>query len=120
MINNKFIVIETDVLECESLNNTDKILYGWIVALSQNNINGCHATTKTLCDLVGLKSRQIYYSISRLKKYNFISINKIQVDDKIIRFLKPTIQEFIEIREKENKKVSKNELIEYDWLNEEM
>ena len=119
MNNSKFIVLEYDLLSCENLNNTDKILYGWIVALAQNNINGCYATAKTLSDLVGLKSRQLYYSLARLKKYNFITVEKIKINDKLIRFIKPTINEFIRIREEENKKIRNNELVEFDWLNEE-
>ena len=118
MNNSKFIIIEYDVLTTDYLNNTDKILYGYIVALSQNEYGTCFATTEYLCNLVGLKERQLYYSISKLKKYNFISIYKEKINDKMTRSIKPTINQFIELRDKENKKISKNELVEYDWLNE--
>ena len=119
MQNTKFIVLEYDLLECESLNNTDKILYGFIVALSQNIYGSCFAATETLCQLVGLKERQFYYSLSKLRKYNFISIYYDKKDEKKTRFIKPTINQFIELRDKENKKISKNELVEFDWLNGE-
>lgn len=119
MNNSKFIVLEYDLLECESLNNTDKILYGFIVALSQNIYGSCFASSDTLCSLVGLKERQLYYSLAKLKKYNFISIYYEKKDEKKTRFIKPTINQFIEIREKENKKVKRQELIDYDWLTEE-
>ena len=123
MNNSKFIVIESDILQSELLNNTDKILYGWIVALSQYNSNGCYATVRTLSELMNLKQRQVYYSIARLCKCDFITIQKIKIDDKVIRFIKPTINVLIELRteknkEKENKKSKKSTTPE--WLGKEI
>lgn len=115
-MNSKFIVIEWDVLECRDLTNTEKVLYGYIVALSQKN-GYCFASNNILCDLVGIKKRQLIYCLLKLQKLNFILIKKEKIKDKSIRIIKPTINQFIEYRDKQNKK-HKKELIDYDWLND--
>lgn len=109
----KFIVLEYDVLDNENLTNTEKLLYGYIVALSQNDKGCCFISTNRLCELMKLKPRQLKYCLSTLKKYNYISI----VIEKNKRYITPTINKFIEMRDKENKK--NIELFDYDWLNEE-
>ena len=120
MHTNKFIVLEYDLLECRDLTNTDKVLYGYIVALSQNESGSCYASSERLCELVGLKERQLYYSLAKLREYKFITIeNKKLIGLKNRRVITPTINEYIESRFKENKrKRVKVDLIEYDWLNE--
>lgn len=112
----KFIVIEYDVLECKQLSNTEKVLYGYIVALSQKH-GCCFASNNILCELVGIKKRQLIYCLLKLQKLNFILIKKECLNEKTKRIIKPTINQFIEYRDKQNTKKEK-ELIEYDWLNE--
>ena len=109
----KFIVLEYDVLDNENLTNTEKLLYGYIVALSQNDKGCCFASNQILCELLKLKPRQLKYCLATLKKYNYISTNII----KNKRYITPTINKFIEMRDKENKK--NIDLFDYDWLNEE-
>lgn len=107
---NSFIVIESAVLLNENLKHSDKLLYGYIVAFSR--ITGyCYLSTKRLCELMGLKERQIRYCLSRLKKFNYITIDVI----KNKRLITPSINKFISDREKKNK----IDLYDYDWLNEE-
>lgn len=118
-MNSKFIVIEYDVLDNVELSHAEKILYGYIVALSQNEQGICFASTKKLCNLMGLKERQLLYCLATLKKFNYISTTVIQNNRRII---KPTINSFIEKRIKDNDEKIKNkklDLFDYDWLDDE-
>lgn len=118
-MNSKFIVIEYDVLDNAELSHAEKILYGYIVALSQNEQGICFASTKKLCQLMGLKERQLLYCLATLKKFNYISSTVIQNNRRII---KPTINKFLENRIKENDEriqSKKLDLIDYDWLDDE-
>ena len=109
----KFIVLEYDVLDNDNLTNTEKLLYGYIVALSQNDRGFCFASTQILCELMRLKPRQLKYCLSSLKKYNYISI----VIEKNKRYITPTINKFIESRKEENSQ--KVDLFDYNWLEED-
>lgn len=117
-MNSRFIVIEYDVLDNAELSNAEKLLYGYIVALSQNDQGYCYASTKKLCKLMGLKERQLLYCLATLKKFNYISCTVINNNRRII---KPTINSFIEQRTKDNDakiQSKKLDLFDYDWLNE--
>lgn len=108
----KFIVIEFDVLNNEKLTNTEKILYGFICVLAQNNKSGCFASTQYLCEITKLKPRQLKYCLAHLKELNYIKIKIV----KNRRFIVPTINEFIEKRAQANKNI---QLLDYNWLEEE-
>lgn len=109
----KFIVLEYDVLDNENLTNTEKLLYGYIVALSQNDKGCCFISTNKLCELMKITPRQLRNCLSTLKKFNYICTSVI----KNKRYITPTINKFIEMRENENKK--NIDLFDYDWLNDE-
>lgn len=108
----KFIVLEYDVLDNENLTNTEKLLYGYIVALSQNDKGYCFASTQILCNLMKITPRHLKKCISNLKKYNYISTTII----KNKRYITPTINRFLQEREELNKK--NIDLFDYDWLND--
>ena len=109
----KFIVLEYDVLDNENLTNTEKLLYGYIVALSQNDKGYCFASTQALCELMRLKPRQLKYCLSNLKRYNYISI----VIEKNKRYITPSINKFLQQRKEENSQ--KVDLFDYNWLEED-
>lgn len=109
----RFIVIEYDILLNNNLSHSDKIVYGVISALSQSR-GYCYSTNKHLCELVGIKTRQLNYCLARLKFYSYITVEFENGNRKII----PTIQKFIESRESNNKNQNKEPMYDYDWLNE--
>lgn len=111
----KFVVLEYDVLDCEELTNTEKLLYGYIVALSQNNKGCCFASNDVLCQMMNLSKSQLKRCLSTLKKYNFIS--SIIIKNK--RYITPTINKFLEMRYKNNKNKDLTDLFDYNWLDEE-
>lgn len=118
-MNSKFIVIEYDVLDNVELSNAEKILYGYIVALSQNEQGICFASTRKLSELMGIKERQLLRCLAKLKSFNYISTTVINNNKRII---KPTINKFIEKRIKDNDEKIKNkklDLFDYDWLDDE-
>lgn len=108
----KYVVIEYEVLDNPNLTNTEKILYGYIVALSQNEKGCCFMKTSRLCEIMNLKERQLRYCLAKLKKFNYISLTVI----KNKRYITPTINKFMSNREKENDKI---QLIDYNWLDED-
>lgn len=108
----RLVPVEREVLENMELTNTEKILYAYIVLLSQNEQGHCFMKTKKLGELVGIKERQLFYCLNRLKNFNYISTHVI----KNKRYIKPTIQNFIDSRAEQNKAHQVN-LIDCDWLN---
>ncbi len=114
-MNSRFIVIEYDVLDNAELSNAEKILYGYIVALSQNEKGYCYASTEKLAKLLGVKKRQLLYCLATLKKFNYISTTVVNNNHRII---KPTINSFIESREKENEN-KRPDIFDYNWLEDE-
>lgn len=110
----RLVPVEREVLENMELTNTEKILYSYIVLLSQNEKGCCFMGSTKLSELVGITKRHLRRCIARLKKFNYISCTVI----KNKRYITPTINEFLESRSKANK-VEKIELFDYDWLNDE-
>lgn len=108
---NSFVTIEAAVLLNKNLTNTEKILYGYIVAFSQA-YGYCNMKNSTMCEIMNLKIRQLKYCLAKLKKYNYITT----VIKNNVRYITPTINRFIETREKTNKLIN---WVEYNWLEEE-
>lgn len=108
----KYIVLEYSVLDNDEISNSAKLLYGYIVGLSQNDKGCCFATTKALCDLMNMKKRNLLYCLNELKKFNYISSTVI----KNKRYITPTINKFMEIRDKAVK--NGIDLFDYDWLSD--
>lgn len=106
----KFILIELEILDNESLTNTDKIVYGYIVALSQNK-GYTYIKIEKLSKITHLSVRQLNRCIAKLIYFNYIS----QTVVKKTRYLQPTINQFIAEREKKNENI---QLFDYDWLND--
>lgn len=107
-----YIVIELDILDNEALTNTDKIVYGYIVALSQQK-GYTYIKIEKLAQITHLSVRQLNRCISKLIYFNYINQNII----KKTRYLQPAINRFIATREKDNENKI-NDLFDYDWLNE--
>lgn len=105
-----FVALETDVLLDKQLTSTEKILYSIICALANNSTKCCYASNNYICKLINLNKRQLIYCLNKLKKLNYISITIIHGNK---RKIKPTINNFLEIR---NKKMKNIQIIDYDWL----
>ena len=70
------IVIDDSIVKSNSINSTDKLVYGVIKALT-NNIGYCYASNDYISKKVNLSKRTISKSISNLKKANYIRIETI-------------------------------------------
>ena len=112
IIMTNFIQIEADILLNKDLNNTDKVLYGWISALTNNRNNECFANTKYLMKIMNLKERQIRRSLIKLKKYDYIDI-EIKSNNK--RVITTKLNKFLDQRTKNNKQT---QLYDYNWLDD--
>ena len=108
-----FIVIESQILFDMRLSNTEKILYSYISALTNNKSSSCFATTDYLSKTAGIKSRQLKYCLQKLIKLNYITIEIKNGNKRIIRTV---LSKFIEDRSEEAKHT---ELFDYNWLGEE-
>ena len=67
------IVIESSIVKSNSINSTDKLVYGIIKALT-NNVGYCYASNDYISKKINLSKRTISKSISNLKKAKYIRV----------------------------------------------
>lgn len=70
------IVLDDSIVKSNSINSTDKLVYGVIKALS-NNLGYCYASNDYISKKVNLSKRTITKSISNLRKANYIKVETI-------------------------------------------
>mgnify|MGYP001852417716 FL=1 len=70
------IVIESSIVKSNSINSTDKLVYGIIKALT-NNLGYCYASNDYISKKINLSKRTISKSISNLRKANYIRVETI-------------------------------------------
>ena len=70
------IVLDDFIVKSNSINSTDKLVYGIIKALS-NNLGYCYASNDYISKKVNLSKRTISKSISNLRKANYIRVETI-------------------------------------------
>ena len=70
------IVIGSSIVKSNSINSTDKLVYGIIKALT-NNIGYWYASNDYIAKKINLSKRTISKSISNLKKANYIRVETI-------------------------------------------
>ena len=70
------IVLDDSIVKSNSINSTDKLVYGIIKALS-NNLGYCYASNDYISKKVNLSKRTISKSISNLRKANYIRVETI-------------------------------------------
>ena len=104
-----FVVIETQVVTDRNLNESEKILYGIITALSSNRKGECYATNSYLAKFMNCDIRTIQRGLVTLRKSGYITTILKNGNKRIIT---PTINEFIKRRKEEQFE----EMFDYDWL----
>ena len=70
------IVIESSIVKSNSINSTDKLVYGIIKALT-NNLGYCYASNDYISKKINLSKRTVSKSISNLRKSNYIRVETI-------------------------------------------
>ena len=70
------IVLDDFIVKSNSINSTDKLVYGVIKALT-NNLGYCYASNDYIAKKVNLSKRTISKSISNLRKANYIRVETI-------------------------------------------
>ncbi len=70
------IVIESSIVKSNSINSTDKLVYGIIKALT-NNLGYCYASNDYISKKINLSKRTISKDISNLKRANYIRVETI-------------------------------------------
>ena len=70
------IVLDDFIVKSNSINSTDKLVYGVIKALT-NNLGYCYASNDYISKKVNLSKRTISKSISNLRKANYIRVETI-------------------------------------------
>lgn len=76
------IVLDDFIVKSNSINSTDKLVYGVIKALT-NNLGYCYANNDYISKKVSLSKRTITKSIGNLKKANYIRVEIINYQRKI-------------------------------------
>lgn len=69
--NNYFITVQNDILESELISSRAKLLYGYIVSLSQQK-GYCFATNKHFAEKFGVCRKTITRDLKELSKANCI------------------------------------------------
>ena len=70
------IVIESSIVKSNSINSTDKLVYGIIKALT-NNLGYCYASNDYISKKINLSKRTISKTKSNLRKANYIRVETI-------------------------------------------
>lgn len=70
------IVLDDSIVKSNSINSTDKLVYGVIKVLT-NNKGYCYASNDYISKKVNLSKRTISKSISNLRKANYIRVEII-------------------------------------------
>lgn len=70
------IVLDDSIVKSNSINSTDKLVYGIIKALT-NILGYCYASNDYISKKVNLSKRTITKSISNLRKANYIRVETI-------------------------------------------
>ena len=70
------IVIESSIVKSNSINSTDKLVYGIIKALT-NNLGYCYASNDYISKKINLSKRTVSKAISNLKIANYIRVETI-------------------------------------------
>ena len=70
------ILIESSIVKSNSINSTDKLVYGIIKALT-NNLGYCYASNDYISKKINLAKRTVSKSISNLRKANYIRVETI-------------------------------------------
>ena len=70
------IVLDDSIVKSNSINSTDKLVYGFIKALT-NNLGYCYASNDYISKKINLSKRTITKSISNLRKANYIRVETI-------------------------------------------
>lgn len=70
------IVIESSIVKSNSINSTDKLVYGIIKALT-NSLGYCYASNDYISKKINLSKRTVSKSISNLRKANYIRAETI-------------------------------------------
>ena len=70
------IVIESSIVKSNSINSTDKLVYGIIKALT-NNLGYCYASNDYISKKINLSKRTVSKAISNLRRANYIRVETI-------------------------------------------
>lgn len=82
MIDGDFIIIPRILFNDKSLTESDRMLLGLIVSLTLKS-NYCFASNNYLAKYINKSKRTISYSLSKLKKLNYIKIEYVESNRRI-------------------------------------
>lgn len=111
-----YVIFESSIIKDKDLTNTVKLLYSYISGLSLRT-GKCFASNTYLAKLLNTSPRHVCRCLDILKnkKYILIEYNKNS------RIITPTINKFVELREKKSAEIDKAliENVDFDWLTDE-
>lgn len=103
-----FTIIDNSLFLDSRISSTDIIIYGLIASLSNNDKKACYCSNSYLAKIKNITVRQVQNCLSKLKKYNYITIE--------FENSKRLIRTYIDYQV--YKRNIENNLVDYDWLNE--
>lgn len=114
----QYFIVDSRVLRDENLSAFDVVLYSLLCGLANNSKNGCYSSNQYLSEFLNVSIRSVKYSLTRLKKFGYISVT---LKNNNTRYIKTIFNLAIDFREKKLKELSqrkKIDIINFDWLNE--
>lgn len=119
-----YFVVDIKVLQDKRLIPFDVVLYSLISGLANNEKNCCYSGNLYISEFLGVTIRNIQKSLKRLEKLGYI---KIEIIGGNKRTIKTYMNIALELREKKMRELNdrlkqrgKLDLVNYDWLNEEV
>ena len=104
-----YLVVERDLLLDNRLSNTAKLLYAYIVLLTNNASESCYATNRYLAKVFDVSISSIKRYLNELQKTSYITIN-ISDDRRCIKTISHIVAEHRD---------EIMEMFDYNWLDDD-
>ena len=120
IMENFYIILESELLKDKNLNNSEKVLYGLICLYSNNDKGYCYKNNRQLAEIMNISERQFYRCINNLKELNYILVEKTRSRCFIMPVINQLYLEAKQRREQRQQELKEQyaDVLDYDWLEE--
>lgn len=116
----QYFIVDSRIMRDKNLSPSDVVLYSLLCGLSNNAKNCCYAPNRYLAEFLNISIRSVQNSLLKLQQYGYISVNIKNHNKRVIKTIFNLAIDFREKKLKELEKRGKKDLLDYDWLNDEI